>query len=452
MRLFGTDGIRGVAGKYPLDPATIGRIGAAAAQVLKAHSQRHIIIIGRDTRESGSGITAALAQAFSGEGVEVWDIGVIPTPGIAHLVKHFPVLAGVVVSASHNPFLDNGIKFFGPQGTKLSDALEQEIEKNIHATENSAQRAAVKSGDVKQQSDLLGHYTQFLRSSFAQGVRQLQGMRLVIDCAHGATYRVAPELFAALGAEVTALNVAPDGRNINKGAGSLHPETLAKEVMRTKSFCGLAFDGDGDRVIFVDEHGHVRDGDYILAIASWYLKNKGELVNNTLVTTVMANLGLFKAMEKLDINVLKTPVGDRYVYEEMMRSGAVIGGEQSGHIIFRNFLPTGDGMLSAVQMLAILGATGKPLTDLCTMMTKYPQILVNTKVARRVPIESLPKTVEAIKAAEMKLKSDGRVLVRYSGTESLLRVMVEGPEKDAIAVMADEIVATATREIEMLPV
>jgi len=379
-------------------------------------------------------------------------MGVIPTPGVAHLANQFPVLAGIVVSASHNPYHDNGIKFFGPEGTKLPDAVESEIEKHIHGEPVAVRPSRGRAPAAKRASSpslLVKKYSSFLQETFPQKLN-LKNLKLAIDCANGATYKVAPRLFGALGAEIVAINVDPDGRNINRSCGSLHPDKLSKEVVKLKCDCGLAFDGDGDRVIFVDENGDVRDGDYILAMVSRYLKEKGKLKNNTLVTTVMANLGLFKAMEKYDISVLKTPVGDRYVYERMKSSGAVIGGEQSGHIIFRNFLPTGDGMLSALQVMSILKETGQSLSDLCGLMEKFPQILINTPVKKKVPLAELPRTSSLIKDIEDKLGSNGRVLVRYSGTENLLRVMVEGQDKQSIAEIAQEVSGTAQQEIERM--
>ena len=445
MRLFGTDGIRGVAGVYPLDAATVRRIAVSAAQILKKGNNTPVIIMGRDTRESGEQIAEQLKEGLSSEGIEVWDLGVVPTPGGAFMVRRHPVVAGVVISASHNPYQDNGIKFFGPQGTKLSDAVESEIEKLIHS-DTTANNGSVRAA-IKLQGSLIRLYNEFLTQSFSKG-HTLSGMRLVADCANGATCTVASEVLSSLGATVHCLNVTPDGKNINKDSGSLHPEKLAAEVARQGAHCGLAFDGDGDRIIFVDETGTVRDGDYILSIAAGFRKKMGTLTNNTLVTTVMANLGLFHAMESQDIKVLQTPVGDRYVYEGMVRTGAVVGGEQSGHIIFREYLQTGDGILSALQILSIMKETGESLSSLSRLLTKYPQVLINARVAKKVSLESLPKTKTAMRAAEEKLHGDGRVLVRYSGTENLLRVMIEGQDKKEIDALANGITEIATKEIQ----
>jgi phosphoglucosamine mutase len=450
MKLFGTDGIRGVAGVYPLDDATVRHIGAAAARVLKKEGTRPLILIGRDTRESGSAIGENLKAALSAEGIEVWDIGILPTPGIAYLVRQHPVLCGIVISASHNPYQDNGIKFFGPNGTKLPDAVEEIIENEI------IRRIAVTAvpddgkaarGTLRSRNDLVPYYSDFLKNIFPKAF-DLKGFRIAIDCANGATCAVAQEILENLGADVIAINTMPDGRNINLHSGALHPSVIAAEVVRRQANCGLAFDGDGDRIIFADENGEVRDGDYLLSITSDFLKKKGKLAANTLVTTVMANLGLLRAMEERGITVLTTAVGDRYVLEGMVKSGAVIGGEQSGHIIFMEHLPTGDGILSALQMLAIMKETGQPLSQLSSIMRKYPQVLLNTRVSRKVPVDSLPQTLQAIKDGQGKLRSDGRVLVRYSGTENLLRIMIEGIDKQAIAAMAQEISDVARAEIE----
>lgn len=448
-KLFGTDGIRGVAGVYPLDGDTVRTIGAAAATVLRAAARassdaKPVVLIGRDTRESGAEISGRLAEGFAAAGIDVWDLGVIPTPGVAYLVEHNPVLAGVVISASHNPYQDNGIKFFGHEGTKLPDAVEEKIENEIRSPGSSF---AAGTGRVIPRESLVKKYEEFLFGSFPSGV-DLRGMRVLIDCANGATCAVASSLFSSLGADAAIVNAGPDGRNINADCGSLHPEKLAHEVLARKASCGLAFDGDGDRFICVDETGEIRDGDYLLSLSALHGKKKGTLANDTLVTTVMANLGLFRAMEREGVTVLQTSVGDRYVFEEMVRSGAVLGGEQSGHIIFRDFLNTGDGMMSALQTLAVMRETGKPLSELCSVMQKYPQVLLNTKVSRKVPLASLPLTSKAIKDLEAKLKSDGRILVRYSGTENLLRIMVEGRDKSDISVMANDISDIAKREID----
>ncbi|MFH1369395.1 MAG: phosphoglucosamine mutase [Elusimicrobiota bacterium] len=447
MRLFGTDGIRGVAGEYPLDKETINRIGAESMKVLKDVSSKRAVVLGRDTRESGSWISEILDGSMSSQGVKIFDAGVIPTPGVAYLTAKHKFLSGVVISASHNPFRDNGIKFFSSKGTKLSENIEKKIETGIlspHAAEPHP-----KEKNILKSPELIKDYKGFLKSVFPEKY-SLRGLKIVIDCANGATYKVAPEIFGELGAEVTALNVHPDGRNINSGCGATHPEKMAESVKKHGAFCGMSFDGDGDRVIFADENGVVRDGDYFLAICAKHLKEKNELKGNLLVTTVMANLGLYKAMESLGVNTVRTPVGDKYVFEGLINHDGVLGGEQSGHIIFRKYLSTGDGILSALQILEVLLERNKTLSELCGIMRKYPQVLQNTHVAKKVPIEDLLKTSELIKECERKLGNDGRALVRYSGTENLLRVMIEGPDKNVIDKMADEISDTAKEEIERL--
>jgi phosphoglucosamine mutase len=447
-KLFGTDGVRGIAGKYPLDEKTVRTIGVAAAKVLVTEKSRsHPILIGCDTRESSLWIVKALKSALSSHGVVVWDLGVIPTPGVAFLVKKYPALAGIVVSASHNPYRYNGIKFFSHKGIKLQDAVELKIEEEIERM--SSQPQALRADRlVKSRSKLAlnGEYLDFLKSTFPKKL-SLKGMKIVIDCANGATCAIAPRLFRSLGAKVVSVNASPDGKNINEHCGSLHPEKLSGAVLENGAECGIAFDGDGDRVMFVDETGEIRDGDFFLSIIAKYLKGKGRLRNNTLVTTVMANLGLFKAMKENGIDVIQTKVGDRYVFEKMTELDAAVGGEQSGHVIFKKLLPTGDGMLSALQFLAAVRDTGSKISELAGVMKKYPQVLLNTDVEKKVPIEKLLETTKMIKATEKTLNSDGRVLVRYSGTENLLRVMIEGLDKKMIDNMAKNIVDTAKNEI-----
>lgn len=444
MKLFGTDGIRGVAGKYPLDDGTVRKIGAAAADVLKQNSSGRVIIIGRDTRESGEDIASGLSDEFSKKGLEVWDIGVIPTPGISYLATQYPVLAGVVISASHNPYTDNGIKFFSHTGTKLPDSVEESIVKRI--LEGNSSSALESRGKILSCASLADRYRNFITSSFPKEFK-FDGRKIVLDCANGATCHMASAIFSSMGAGVLAVNTSPDGRNINLDSGSLHPANLSSEVVARNAYCGIAFDGDGDRVIFVDEKGQVRDGDYLLAIASLFLKEKQKLVNNTLVTTVMANLGMLRAMEKNDIDVITTPVGDRYVFEAMHKSGSILGGEQSGHIIFKKFLSTGDGMLSALQMLYIAAEKNKPFSSMCGLFEKYPQVLINAPVNKKIPVNQLIKTTKAINDAEGLMHSDGRIVVRYSGTENLLRVMIEGHDKAFITRIAEDIAQTAQNEI-----
>ena len=446
-KLFGTDGIRGIAGTYPLDRPTVMAIGAAAADVLKTKtSHGHPVIIGRDTRQSSPRITHYLQDALSAHHIDVWDAGVIPTPGIAYLVKKYPALAGIVVSASHNPYEHNGIKFFNHRGIKLEDQVEHKIEKRIAYYQSRTITATRVSHRKNGRFSLADEYRSHLSQGWGKGFN-LRGLKVVIDCAHGAASYIAPALFDSLGADVIAINCTPNGININTDCGSLHPEGLAQHVRKHRAHCGFAFDGDSDRVMSVDETGAIRDGDYMLGMMARYLKKKTQLTGNLLVTTVMANIGLIRAMEESKIQVSQTAVGDRYVYEEMKKRGATLGGEQSGHIILMKHLPTGDGMLSALLITAIMREQGLPLSSLCSFMTKYPQVLINAPVPQRVPLATLGRMQKEITAIERRLKKDGRVLVRYSGTENLLRVMIEGKDKREISQYAQQIADTAVKEI-----
>ena len=445
MRLFGTDGIRGKAGEFPLDDKTVKKLGISASKVLRKSHLKPAVIMGRDTRESGKQISEALKEGFAAAGVDVWDAGVLPTPGISYLVKKYPVMAGVVISASHNPYRDNGIKFFSHQGTKLSDSVETEIEDLLN--KQATHPASKRKGKIKKMPGLDKEYEKFLETSLGKNI-SLAGLKILVDCANGSAYKAGPGVLSFLGAKVIPVNVKPNGKNINKNCGSLHAGSLARLTLKNKADCAVAFDGDGDRVIFVDEKGTTRDGDFLLDIIAGYLKEKGKLNNNTLVTTVMANLGLVKAMKKRKIAMAITKVGDRYVYEQMAKTGAVVGGEQSGHIIFRNLMQTGDGILSAIRVLSIMKEKNQPLSRLCANVIKYPQVLLNTKVEKKIPIEKLSRTRQSIRNSEEELGSDGRVLVRYSGTENLLRVMIEGLDINEITNMAHKISDTAREEIQ----
>lgn len=440
---FGTDGVRGTAGQRPLDTATVTRIGCAAARVFTRHLTPDVdpvIMLGMDTRVSGPDIRAALIDGLSRGGMTVMDCGVLTTPGVAYLTKHSRAAAGVVISASHNPYADNGIKFFSHAGTKLPDDTEWEIEQLMGEV---LPAAPVRASDA---SHLTERYIDFLVSTLPSP-DALRGMKVVVDCGNGAAVAVAPKLFAKLGVDAILLNDRPTGTNINAACGALHPENIAGVVVKRGADCGITYDGDADRVIFVDEIGAVRDGDYLLAILSNHYKRAGCLAHDTLVSTVMANLGLARAMADVGITLKQTGVGDRYVFEEMVRSGAVIGGEQSGHIILTEYLQTGDGILSSLQVLNVMRAAGKPLSALCGIMRKYPQVLINERVGRKTPLEQLPKTAQAVREAETRLAGDGRVLVRYSGTENLIRVMIEGADKDAITAMARGIADAALAEL-----
>ncbi len=446
-RLFGTDGIRGVANEPPLTPDLAYRVGRELVATLAAQhgSERVRVVIGRDTRRSGPLLEAAMVAGLLSAGADCFAVGVLPTPGIALLTRGLDGHGGIVLSASHNPFEDNGIKLFSSEGTKFPDAWEEQIEARL-AGEDAAPRArGAGIGHLVAYERAEKDYVDFLCRCFPL---DLAGLTLVLDCAHGATYRVAPSVFRRLGARVITTCARPDGVNINAGCGALHPEGLRRRLGAAGADAGFAFDGDGDRLISVDHLGEIRDGDYALAIAARHMAGRGRLKANIVVTTVMANLGLDEALKAAGIGVVKTQVGDRYVHEEMLRIGANLGGEQSGHLLFPDYAPTGDGILSALSILAVMRETGEPLASLATCMRKFPQVLVNVPVSRKPPMESLAGVTERVRAFESELDGTGRILVRYSGTESLARVMIEGADDARIRVMADELAATIRRELD----
>jgi phosphoglucosamine mutase len=428
-KLFGTDGIRGTANVHPMTAEMAMKVGRALACISKKEGHTPRIIIGRDTRLSGDMIESALVSGICSMGVNAISVGIIPTPGIAFLTNSMRADAGVVISASHNPLQDNGIKIFNSEGFKLADEKESIIEEliffnNMHKLHPSPKEL----GKLSRMDDAIGRYIVFLKHAFPKDINP-EGMKVVLDCANGATYRVAPATFLELGLEVTSLFDQPDGKNINANCGSQHPEELAREVIRKKANVGFAFDGDGDRLIAVDEKGNVLTGDQILAICSAVLKKEGNLTNNIVVRTVMSNMGLSVAFQKLGIDSVFANVGDRFVLEEMLDKGAIIGGEDSGHLIFLQHHTTGDGLITALQLLAAMKKEGKPLSELARVMTIFPQVLINLDVQRKPEIETIPEITAIIKQVEKKLGDKGRVLVRYSGTQNMCRVMVEGPTK-----------------------
>jgi len=428
-KLFGTDGIRGVANEYPMTTEVALNVGRAIAYLSKRKGHTARIIIGKDTRLSGDMFESAMVAGICSMGVNSISVGVMPTPGIAFLTHNMRADAGIVISASHNPSQDNGIKIFNNEGFKLSDEKENQIEELIFANNMDKLHPVSKElGKISRLDDAAGRYVDFLKSTFPQEINP-EGMKVVLDCGNGATYRVAPEVFMELGVEVTTLFNQPDGKNINLSCGSQHTEALAAEVLRQGADAGFAFDGDGDRVIAVDDKGNVLTGDRILAICSAILKKEGKLKNNFVVRTVMSNLGLSVAFQKLDIDSVFAPVGDRFVLEEMLTRGAIIGGEDSGHLIFLQHHTTGDGLITALQLLAAMKKEAKPLSELALIMTVFPQMLINIDVKRKPEIESVPEIMAVIKKAEEALGEKGRVLVRYSGTQNMCRVMVEGPTK-----------------------
>ncbi len=440
-RLFGTDGVRGTANIYPMTTEIAMQIGRGIAFLVKDKKHGHRIVIGKDTRISGYMIENALAAGICSMGVDVLLVGPLPTPGIAFITSSMRADAGVVISASHNPFQDNGIKIFSRDGFKLPDELEADIEDLIFSQKMAALRPVAEDiGKAHRIDDARGRYIVYLKNTFPQKYT-LDNFHLVLDCAHGATYGVAPHVFEELGAKVTAIGVAPDGKNINHQCGALHPEVIAAKVRELGADIGLALDGDGDRLIVVDERGEIVDGDHIMAICAAELLARKKLRKKTLVATVMSNLGLEVAMGRLGGRLVRTKVGDRYVVEEMRSGRYNFGGEQSGHLIFLDHATTGDGTLAALQLMAIMLKQNQPVSKLAEIMEAFPQVLKNVRTSRRLELEALPEFQKACRQMEKKLGADGRILVRLSGTEPLVRVMIEGANHDQIDQMADELCA-----------
>jgi len=448
-KLFGTDGIRGVANREPMTSQTALKIGQALAYVLKREGHRPRIVVGKDTRLSGYMLESALATGICSMGADVVLVGPVPTPGIAFLANNMDADAGVVISASHNPFEDNGIKIFSNSGFKLNAEQEKEIEELIaRGNLQDLLPASREIGRAYREDDALGRYIVFLRHTFPRTI-SLEGMKIVLDCANGATYKVAPTLFQEMRAKTIALNVRPDGKNINMNAGSLYPEGLKKAVEENRANIGLAFDGDGDRLIAVDEKGAIITGDKIIAICAKHLKETGKLENDLVVTTVMSNTGLKKAFRKLGIERAEAPVGDRFVLEKMIETGSILGGEDSGHIIFLRHHTTGDGIITALQLLAVMQEEGKPLSELGRVMKTYPQILRNIEITQKKDFQSIPAVKKAIEESEKELGDSGRILIRYSGTQPLLRVMVEGPDNETTGRITEKITKAIESEINV---
>jgi len=446
-KLFGTDGVRGVANVYPMTTEMAMQIGRAAAYIFKNGRQRHRIVIGKDTRLSGYMIENALSAGICSMGVDVLLVGPLPTPGIANITSSMRADAGVVISASHNPFQDNGIKFFSRDGFKLPDEMELKIEELIFSKKiDSLRPIATEVGKAYRIDDAIGRFVVFLKSTFPKDL-DLTGLKIVLDCAHGAAYKVAPAVFEELGAVVIPLGVQPNGTNINAGCGSLHPELLSEAVKEHRADLGIALDGDADRVIFADEFGNAVDGDQIMAICAADMLKHKRLRKNTLVATVMSNMGLDIAVKKAGGKVVKTAVGDRYVVEEMRRGGYNLGGEQSGHMIFLDHNTTGDGILSALQVLAIMRRRERSLSELAEIMIPLPQVLVNVRVAEKKDIMTIPEIASMVRGVEEQLQDKGRILIRYSGTEPLLRIMLEGQDKYQIAGWAKEMADLVEKKI-----
>ncbi len=445
-RLFGTDGIRGVANVEPLTAELAYRVGRQLVATLRAQrrQERVRVVIGRDTRRSGPLLESAVSAGVLSAGGDCYAVGVLPTPAIALLTRALDADGGVVLSASHNPFPDNGIKLFAADGTKFPDAWEDEIEAGLNGGDAAPRPQGAEVGRHVPYDRAERYYVDYLCRCFPVDLR---GMTIVLDCAHGATYRVAPRVFRRLGARVLTIGCRPTGTNINAAVGALHPEAVQRRVRALGATVGFAFDGDGDRLMSVDETGEIRDGDYALAIAGRHLAARGRLKGNVVVTTVMANLGLDEALRAAGLEVVKTQVGDRYVYEEMQRRGANLGGEQSGHLLFLDHAPAGDGILSALALLSVMRETGASLAELAACLRKFPQVLLNVPVRTKPPIETLAGLGERVARFEQEMDGAGRILVRYSGTEPLARIMIEGADEARIRAMADDLAAIIRAQI-----
>jgi len=438
-KLFGTDGVRGVANQDPMTSEMALRIGRAAAHLFRDSTRRHRVVIGKDTRLSGYMIESALTSGLCSMGIDVLLVGPMPTPGIAFLTRSLRADAGVVISASHNPYEDNGIKFFGRDGFKLPDAVEARMEEFIFSGAVDAIRPTADGiGKAVRIDDALGRYNEFVKSSIPKGM-DLTGLRVVVDSANGAAYKIGPRILVELGADVISLYDQPNGMNINQGCGSLHPEVISRAVIANRAQIGIAYDGDADRVILCDERGKEVNGDNLMAICALHLLRQGRLRHNTLVATVMSNLGLERALQDAGGRLLRTAVGDRYVMEQMLEGGYNLGGEQSGHLIFLDHNTTGDGLVTALQVLSILKQDGRPLSELASCMRTYPQVLVNVKVGEKRDLGTVPEIAKRMTEIERTLEGTGRLLIRYSGTEPKLRIMLEGEREDEIRRYADEL-------------
>ncbi|WII73952.1 phosphoglucosamine mutase [Bdellovibrio sp. 22V] len=451
-KLFGTDGIRGTANQWPMTPETVVKIGQAIGYLLQKQAAgspagTRKVVIGKDTRLSGYMIEQALASGLNSMGIFVQLVGPLPTPGIGYLTRTMRAAAGIVISASHNPFHDNGIKVFGPDGFKISDEMEKEIERLVLEEDLTQLLPPSKEiGRTRRIEDSQGRYIVYVKGTFPLEYT-LDGMRIVLDTANGASYKVAPSVFQELGAEVIQMGDDPNGTNINDKVGALYPQKLSEAVLQYRADVGISLDGDADRVIMVDEKGEIVNGDRILAICALHMKERGLLKGNTLVATQMSNFGLEKRMNESGIKLVKTGVGDKYVVDEMRKNGYNLGGEQSGHIIFLDHTTTGDGCIAALSVLAVMKQTGKKMSDLNRVFEDVPQILINCRVKRRIELHDIAGYNDLIRSIEKKLNGDGRVFVRFSGTEPVIRVLVEGPDKTQINQFAEEIASFLEKEL-----
>ncbi len=434
-RLFGTDGVRGKAGEPPLDHSTVRRLGAALVRALRHDGKPVRFLVGRDTRESGEWIEQELARGIRAEGASLTSAGIIPTPAIAYLTPRLGYTAGLVISASHNPFEDNGIKVFSGAGEKFTEALEDEVESHLFDEDVAPPPLT----EAVERIDYRSQYIAHLKEIFTPDARG-KALRIAVDCANGATTTIAPRLFQELGVEARCIGCVPDGRNINLRCGSTHPETLARAVVEGGYDLGIAYDGDGDRAIFVDATGKVVDGDAVMFLCAKHMKSEGRLKGNALVATVMSNIGLEIALRDAGIGLVRCPVGDKYVMEEMIKRDLALGGEQSGHVIFSEYLFTGDGLATSLNVLRTMSATGRTLADLASELITYPQVLMNLRVERKVDLKTIPEVAAVMSSVESRLAGNGRLLVRYSGTEPLLRVMLEGKDQAEIKRWGQEII------------
>lgn len=445
-QLFGTDGIRGIANQYPMTAEVALQLGKSLALTFQNTQDIRTVLIGKDTRLSGYIIETALTAGICSMGLDVILVGPLPTPAVAHLTTSLSANAGIMISASHNEACDNGIKVFTENGHKLSDDQEQKIEETFFSdTIHEAHAAPHQIGKARRLDSAHGRYIEFAKSTV--GYEDLSGSRVVIDCANGAAYSVAPRIFGELGVELTVINAEPDGMNINHNCGALYLDSLAAKVREVGADTGLAFDGDADRLMAVAEDGSVVNGDHIMALAALSMKQNGTLKDNTLVTTVMSNIGLKLLMREHGIDVIETQVGDRYVSDAMRANGYNLGGEQSGHLIFRDKTPSGDGIISGLQLLSIMKATGKPLSEMASALQNAPQALINISVREKMDLETMPGLGPAIQQARDALGDSGRVIVRYSGTELIARVLVEGQDEGVVTAHAEQIAGTIRSEI-----
>ncbi len=440
-KLFGTDGIRAVAGQSPLDYSSVYALGKALISLLKEEKFEPRVIIGRDTRESGEWLEQALFQGINEEQGEAVTAGIIPTSAVSFLTKKYSFSAGIVISASHNSYQDNGIKIFSSQGVKISDAWERKLEKAIKEAPSNVKKENIR---ITPQSSLGQDYIDFLKSRFSH-VNLKRRITVVLDCSNGASSFFASQIFLGLGFEVIAMGNTPDGKNINANCGSLYPQNLARKVVESKADIGVAYDGDADRAIWVDEKGKILNGDHTLFVLSRFMKEKGRLKSDYVIATTMSNMGLEKAIEKLDLRLLRTQVGDKYVLEEMMKLKANLGGEQSGHTIFLDDCPTGDGILTSLKMLEVMAAYNLPLSKLVKDLEEYPQILLNVPVRKKTDFDQFPEIINAKEEIEKRLGDSGRLNIRYSGTEPVARVMIEGQDKGEIEDYASQMASVISK-------